>query len=1041
MEKTVADLATLVHNMQVQQAKQNADVQQALEANTNALKEFNLWRPKVETKVEELQGSVADLKVKMDKIYDRQEELTNSAYKVFDVEHLDFTKPASAHLDAPFSEPASGHIGHGSSLHNRGSGFGVVTTLTPTPIIGAPSNSGKAPVFNLASDHGNDRGVASNWNALLPQVVFPEFDDTKRSVSSSSEVQQSSKSDSKGSDQKLAALMAYRKAKGLCYKCGLRWNPNHKCASSVSIQMVEEIWQMLPSEEEPALDNGDLDEGDDLMSLSCHAAQGTEALKTVRMMGSIKKQEVIMLIDSGSSHNFIDESSKWVNKTPLSCPMKVRVANGSILLCTHEIVDCPILPLHCYDIIMGMDWLAEHSPMMIDWNEKWLSFEFLGRNIRLQGLTTTPVQCEITDRKEVQALYQKQSFWCMLELQAVHPVAEYQPPPKIQTLLDKYEDLFLPPQGLPPKRSQMHTIPFLPRVQPFRLRPDRYNPAQKDEIEKQVTELLQKGMIQKVKCMTVKNKYPLPVIDEILDELAGSKWFYTLDLASGYHQILLDPVDRPKTAFQTHHGHFEYLVMPYGVTSGPTTFQSEMNSVLAPFLRKFVVVFIDDVLIYSPTWSQHVNHVHQVLQTLHQAQFKVKLAKCRFAQEQISYLGHVISAAGVSTDPSKIDTVMNWPTPTTLKEVRSFLGLAVLALPDFQQQFIIETGASYKAIGAVLQQNGHPIAFVNRALGPKNQGLSIYEKECLAILLAVEQWRSYLLHGEFIIKTDQRSLVHLGDQRLHTPWQHKALTKLLGLQYKICCNKGIDNRDADALSRIPPGNHQHILAISTVQPVWCQDIIDGYHHHPATDKLLTALCVAGSQGHFTLHQGLICYKGRIWLDGNVPMQQQIFRALHSSVVGGVQVTYSRIKKLFAWPQMKTQIKQWVATCSVCQQAKAERVKYPGLLQSLPVPEYAWQVISMDFIEGLPSSKQFNCILIVVDKFFKYAHFIPLTHPFTAFQVALQFMEHVFKLHGLPEAIISDRDRIFTSNLWQISRIFKLFRLTQTELRMSSAYHP
>lgn len=292
--------------------------------------------------------------------------------------------------------------------------------------------------------------------------------------------------------------------------------------------------------------------------------------------------------------------------------------------------------------------------------------------------------------------------------------------------------------------------------------------------------------------MTIKNRYPIPILEEILDELAGAVWFTCLDLRAGYHQILVDPVDQHKTAFQTHNGHFEYKVMPYGVTGGPATFQHVMNTILAPLLRKCVVVFIDDILIFSPTWEAHLQHVQAVFQLLDEHNFKVKLSKCAFAQKQIHYLGHVISAAGVATDPSKVADVQNWPTPQSVKVVRSFLGLAgyyrkfvrnfglisksltsllkkgetfcwtsaheeafqalktalstapVLALPDFSTVFTIETDASDKGIGVVLQQEGHPIAYLSKALGPKNQLLSTHEKESLAILLAVDHWRSYL---------------------------------------------------------------------------------------------------------------------------------------------------------------------------------------------------------------------------------------------------------------------------------------------------------
>jgi hypothetical protein len=257
-------------------------------------------------------------------------------------------------------------------------------------------------------------------------------------------------------------------------------------------------------------------------------------------------------------------------------------------------------------------------------------------------------------------------------------------PLEITQPIQDYASLFDKPVGLPPSRSHYHTVPLVPGAIPFRLRPYRYNPAQKDEIETQISELLRNGMIQpsnspfaspiilarkktgdwrlcvdyrRLNALTVKNKYPLPVIDELLDELQGAKWFSSLDLSSGYHQIPMDPHDIPKTAFQTHNGHFEYRVMPYGLTGGPATFQLTMNSVLTPFLRKCVVVFIDDILIYSPTWSEHLQHLQEVFATLDKQQFKVKLSKCSFAQTKLNYLGHVISQEGVATDPAKIEAV------------------------------------------------------------------------------------------------------------------------------------------------------------------------------------------------------------------------------------------------------------------------------------------------------------------------------------------------------------------------------------------------
>lgn len=352
----------------------------------------------------------------------------------------------------------------------------------------------------------------------------------------------------------------------------------------------------------------------------------------------------------------------------------------------------------------------------------------------------------------------------------------------------------------------------------------------------------------------------------------------------------------------------------------------------------------------------------------------------------------------------------------------------------------METDASDGGIGAVLSQEGHPIAYLSKALGPRSKGLSTYEKECMAILLAVEHWRSYLQHQEFMILTDHHSLTHLSDQRLHTPWQQKAFTKLLGLQYRIVYRKGSANSAADALSRKDLGDSAQILAVSSCSPSWLQEVIQGYEQDKFSSQLLAELSLnPKAREHYTLQQGLIRYKGRIWVGNNTDLQLKLIKELHDNPAGGhsgFPVTYRRIKHLFAWLGMKQQIQQQLKQCQICQQAKPERVKYPGLLQPLPVPKGAWQVISMDFIEGLPTSDKYNCILVVVDKFSKYAHFLPLTHPFTAFSVATVFMKNVYKLHGMPQVIISDRDRVFTSQLWE-----HLFTKSGTKLHMSSSYHP
>jgi hypothetical protein len=224
----------------------------------------------------------------------------------------------------------------------------------------------------------------------------------------------------------------------------------------------------------------------------------------------------------------------------------------------------------------------------------------------------------------------------------------------------------------------------------------------KDEIERQVKQLLHSGLIslstspfaslvllvqkkdgtwrfcvdyRKLNSLTVKNIFPMPLIDEILDELHGSKYFSRLDFKSGFHQIRMDPADEYKTTFKNHHGHYQFKVMSFVLTSAPATFQCTMNSILEPFLRKFIIVFMDDILVYSGSLSDHAQHLKQVLTQLRTHKFYAKLSKCVFAHLSLEYLGHIICTIGVSTDPDKTQAMRDWPTPLTVTELRGFLGL------------------------------------------------------------------------------------------------------------------------------------------------------------------------------------------------------------------------------------------------------------------------------------------------------------------------------------------------------------------------------
>lgn len=330
-------------------------------------------------------------------------------------------------------------------------------------------------------------------------------------------------------------------------------------------------------------------------------------------------------------------------------------------------------------------------------------------------------------------------------------------------------------------------------------------------------------------------------------------------------------------------------------------------------------------------------------------------------------------------------------------------------------------------------QDGHPLAYLSKPLGPKSRVLSAYEKEYMAILIAVQTWRAYLQCQEFIILTDQRSLQQLSEQRLHTQWQQKVFTKLLGLQCRIVY-KGVNNHAADALSRCP-APEASCAAITTSVPNWLTMVTSSF----AQDLLSKLALDPAAVPNYTLQSGILRYRNRIWIGANTDIQKELIGTFHDSAWGshsGIPVTHMKIKQCFAWRGMKSSIHDYTRACSVCQQSKPDRAKSPGLLQPLPVSASAWQVISLDFIEGLPLSGSFNCVLVVADLLTKYAHFVPLCHPFTAAGVAKAFFTNVYRLHGLPTTIISDRDRILTSRFWT-----ELFCLVDVQLARSTAYHP
>lgn len=335
----------------------------------------------------------------------------------------------------------------------------------------------------------------------------------------------------------------------------------------------------------------------------------------------------------------------------------------------------------------------------------------------------------------------------------------------------------------------------------------------------------------------------------------------------------------------------------------------------------------------------------------------------------------------------------------------------------------METDASGHGIGAVLQQNGKPVAFFSKALGVKNQALSIYNKEMMAVFLAVKKWHSYLVGRNFIIKTDHQSLKFLSEQQAITPYQQKWVAKMLGYDYSIVYRKGTQNAVADALSRKPIASEGQLFQCEggndgDWSKVW-EQIIALY----ASDKKLCRLIEqvrTQPQLHpkYSWHGNCLRRKGNVVVGDDGLLRKRLFSLFHDTLMSGhsgVHATLHQISALLYWKGLTKDVKQWVRECVTCQRCKNDNAAYPGLLQPLPLPERAWADISMDFVEGLPLSHGKSTVLVVVDRLTKYGHFLALAHPYTALTVAQEYLTHVYKLHGIPESIVTDQDKIFMSH--------------------------
>ncbi|GJS86331.1 putative reverse transcriptase domain-containing protein [Tanacetum coccineum] len=498
--------------------------------------------------------------------------------------------------------------------------------------------------------------------------------------------------------------------------------------------------------------------------------------------------------------------------------------------------------------------------------------------------------------------------------------------------------------------------------------------------------------------LTVKNRYPLPIINDLFDQLQGSSVCSKIDLRSGYHQLRVREEDISKTAFRTRYGHYEFQVMPFGLTNAPAVFMDLMNRVCKPYLDKFVIVFIDDILIYSKNKQEHEEHLKLILELLKKEELYAKFSKCEFWIPKVQFLGHVIDSKGIHVDPAKIESVKDWASPKTPTEIRQFLGLAgyyrrfiegfskiakpmtkltqkkvkfewgdkqeaafqllkqklcsapILALPEGSEDFIVYCDASIKGLGAVLMQREKVISYASRQLKIHEKNYTTHDLELRAVVFALKIWRHYLYGTKCTVFTDHKSLQHILDQKELNMRQRRWLELLSDYDCDIRYHPRKANVVADALSRKRMRSTVKSLSLRRKKL------------EPRTDRTL-------------------CLNGRSWLPCYGDLRTVIMHESHKSkysIHPGSEKMYQDVKKLYWWPNMKADIATYVSKCLTCAKVKAEHQRQSGLLVQPEIPQWKWDNITMDFVTKLPKSSQgYDTIWVIVDRLTKSAIFIPM----------------------------------------------------------------
>ncbi|GJS77350.1 putative reverse transcriptase domain-containing protein [Tanacetum coccineum] len=784
-----------------------------------------------------------------------------------------------------------------------------------------------------------------------------------------------------------------------CFGCGEKGHYKNKCPNNGSQGGRNQIRGNLSNPQNNQRQNQGNPKGNNRASTSTQGGRRAPGrVYSLCAKVAVKENNVVngtflinnvyasVLFDTGADRSFVSYAfSKYIDIHPTTrdTNYSVELADGKSLTtstilrgCTLNLqnhlfkIDLLPIELGSFDIIVGMDWMAEHRAENMCY-EKYIHVPYgndmliiQGERSRVKNESKLEVISSIRTQKYIDQGCQVFLIQMMMEEKTKIPERRIKDVPVVRDFPEVFpEDL----PGLPPTRQVEFHIELIPGAAPVARAPYRLAPAEMKELAEQLKELSDK----------VKNRYPLPRIDDLFDQLQGSNIYSKIDLRSGYHQLRVREEDIPKTAFRTRYGHYEFQVMPFGLTNAPAVFMDLMNRVCKPYLDKFVIVFIDDILIYSRNEKEHEEHLKTILELLKKEELYAKFSKCEFWIHTVKFLGHVIDSSGIHVDPTKIEAVKNWASPTTPSEIRQFLGLAgyyrrfiegfskiakpmtELTQKNENEDFVVYCDASIKGLGAVLMQRMKVIAYAPRQLKIHEKNYTTHDLELGAVVFALKIWRHYLYGTKCVVFTDHKSLQHIPDQKDLNMRQRRWI-ELLSMLKKL---------EARA-------------------------------------------------------DGTLCLDNRSWLPCYGDTRSLIMHESHKSkysIHPGSDKMYHDLKMLYWWPNIKADIATYVSKCLTCAKVKAEHQRPSGLLVQPDIPEWKWEKITMDFITKLPKTETgYDSIWVIVDRLTKSAHFLPMRKTDSTEKLTRLYMKEIVARHVEPKYCLS---------------------ALGMQLNLSTAYHP